>query len=205
MKPAPNSKAENRNDTMNPEELLQNLESVPVIPAVKDDVGLERCLSCESKVVFVLYGSVNTIRDIVLRQKEAGKTVFVHIDLLDGLSAREAAVEYLIKNVAADGIISTKSGLIRFAHSRGLLTVQRYFVLDSLALENIIGRTDPASGSDLVEILPGLMPKIIARLAAEIRKPIIAGGLISDKADIMAALNAGAVAISSTNRNVWFM
>lgn len=113
-------------------------------------------------------------------------------------------MEYLLENVAADGIISTKAGLIHFAHSRGLLTIQRYFVLDSLALENI-RRTDQSSGCDLVEILPGLMPKIISKLAAEIQRPIIAGGLISDKEDIMAALNAGAVAISSTNQNVWFM
>ncbi len=189
---------------MNPRELLQHLEDVPVIPAIKSDEGLERCLSCESKVVFVLYGSVNTIHAIVLRLKGAGKTVFVHIDLLDGLSTREAAVEYLIQNVAADGIISTKPGLIHFAHSRGLLTVQRYFVLDSLALENI-RRTDQSSSADLAEILPGLMPKIISKLNAEIQKPIIAGGLISDKEDILTALNAGAVAISSTNQNVWFM
>ena len=169
---------------MNPRELLQHLEDVPVIPAVKNDEGLERCLSCESSVVFVLYGSVNSIHDIVLRLKDAGKTVFVHIDLLEGLSAREAAVEYLIQNVAADGIISPKP--------------------DSLALENI-RRTDQSSSADLVEILPGLMPKIISKLNGEIQKPIIAGGLISDKEDILTALNAGAVAISSTNQNVWFM
>ena len=189
---------------MNPKELLQNLEAVPVIPAIKDDGGLDRCLSCESKVVFVLYGSVNTIRDIVLRLKEAGKTVFVHIDLLDGLSAREAAVEYLLRNVSADGVISTKAGLLHFARSRGLLTVQRYFVLDSLALENIRRAEQPGS-ADLVEILPGLMPKIISRLSRELAKPIIAGGLISDKEDIVTALNAGAIAISSTNQSVWFM
>ncbi|NLM61842.1 MAG: glycerol-3-phosphate responsive antiterminator, partial [Clostridiales bacterium] len=36
-------------------------------------------------------------------------------------------------------------------------------------------------------------------------KPIIAGGLISDKEDIITALAAGAIAISSTNHDVWFM
>lgn len=189
---------------MNQTELFQDLENVPVIPAVKNDDGLQRCLSCESKVVFVLYGSVNTISDIVLRLKQSGKSVFVHIDLLDGLSAREAAVEFLARNTQADGIISTKPALIRFAHSHGLLTVQRFFVLDSLALENI-RRADHPDSADLVEILPGLMPKIIRKLKSEVQKPIIAGGLISDKEDIMTALNAGAIAISSTNEDVWFM
>jgi Glycerol-3-phosphate responsive antiterminator (mRNA-binding) len=189
---------------MNQTELLQLLESSPVIAAVKNDRGLQRCLSCESKVVFVLYGSINTISEMVLQLKKAQKSVFVHIDLLDGLSAREAAVEYLIRNTCVDGIISTKPALIRYAKSHSLLTVQRFFVLDSLALENI-RKTDQPESADMVEILPGLMPKIIKKLSREIKKPIIAGGLISDKEDILTALNAGAIAISSTNEDVWFM
>ena len=60
-------------------------------------------------------------------------------------------------------------------------------------------------GADLIEILPGVMPKIIRRLAGSAKKPLIAGGLISDKEDILSALGAGAVAISSTNEGVWFM
>lgn len=189
---------------MNQKELFADLENVPVIPAIKNDSGLHQCLHCDSKVVFVLYGNINTITEIVSLLKEAGKSVFVHIDLLDGLSAREAAVEYLARNTKTDGIISTKPSLIRAAHSHGLLTVQRFFVLDSLALENI-RKADQPDSADLVEILPGLMPKIIKKLNSEIKKPIIAGGLISDKEDILTALNAGAIAISSTNQDVWFM
>ena len=46
---------------------------------------------------------------------------------------------------------------------------------------------------------------MIAKLSKELRVPIIAGGLISDKEDVMAALKAGAIAISSTNESVWEM
>jgi glycerol uptake operon antiterminator len=35
--------------------------------------------------------------------------------------------------------------------------------------------------------------------------PVIAGGLISDKEDIISALGAGAIAVSSTNPAVWNM
>lgn len=184
--------------------MFRSLENTPVIAAVKNEQGLESCLTSDCSVAFILYGSVNNICEIVQRLKDAGKIVFAHIDLLDGLSAREAAVEYLIQNTSVDGIISTKPMLIRYAHSHGLLTVQRFFVLDSLALENIRKTVQP-DGADLVEILPGLMPKIIKKLSTETQKPIIAGGLISDKEDIMTALGAGAIAISSTNQDVWFM
>ena len=33
--------------------------------------------------------------------------------------------------------------------------------------------------------------------------PVIAGGLISDKEDVMGALGAGAAAVSTTNQKVW--
>lgn len=42
------------------------------------------------------------------------------------------------------------------------------------------------------------MPKVIRRITGFARCRVIAGGLISDKEDIIAALDAGAAAISST-------
>lgn len=183
-------------------ELQSILEDMPIIIAVKDDGGLERCLCCDKKVVFVLYGSVISIPSIVRRLKEAGKFVFVDIDLLDGLSAREAAVDYLKQNTAADGIISTKAALVRHAKSIGLLTVHRTFLLDSLALANL-NRSVSRNYADFIEILPGLMPKLIAQLSKSLPCPLIASGMIADKEDVITALSAGAAAISSTLPDVW--
>ncbi|MDD2504204.1 MAG: glycerol-3-phosphate responsive antiterminator [Clostridia bacterium] len=185
-------------------ELLECLGETPIIAAVKSMEGLHKCLSCDCKVVFVLFGDILNIGDIVEEIKNAGKSVFVHIDLIDGLASREIAVDFLIKYSRADGIISTKQALVRYAKSKGLLTVQRFFLLDSLALENVQKHID-SDCSDLVEILPGAMPKIITKLASTSSIPIIAGGLISDKEDIIAALAAGALAISSTDSSIWFM
>ena len=95
------------------------LEENPIIIAIKDEEDLARCLQNPKPVVFVLYGSVVSIPDIVRRLKEAGKTVFVDVDLLDGLSAREAAVEYLVGATEADGVISTKAALVRRAKALG--------------------------------------------------------------------------------------
>ena len=58
---------------------------------------------------------------------------------------------------------------------------------------------------DFIEVLPGVMPRVIKRICASVRTPIIAGGLITDKEDVMAALSAGAIAVSSTNHQVWKM
>ena len=85
-----------------------------------------------------------------------------------------------------------------------MLAVQRFFMLDSIALVNIEKRLS-FEAADAVEILPGAMPKVIRRLAAIVRKPVIAGGLISDKEDVLNALGAGAMAVSSSNPEVWLL
>lgn len=180
------------------------LAECPVVAAIKDDAGLEACLRSESRVIFVLYGSVVSIGGIVERLLAAGKYVFVHVDLLDGLSAREAAIAFVAENTGAHGVISTRYPLLRYARTCGLLTIQRFFLLDSLALENV-EKQRLTDNVDMLEILPGLMPKIIRQLTTGASLPIIAGGLIRDKEDILTALSAGAAAISSTNAETWFM
>lgn len=184
--------------------LLESFQDDPVIAAVKDYEGLQKCLDSDCKVVFILFGDIIEIADIVSTVKNAGKMAMVHIDLIDGLASRDIAADFIAKNTCADGIISTKPNLVRHAKACGLLTVQRFFVLDSIALVNIKKQL-PLDAADMIEILPGMMPKIIRRLCDLTGKPIIAGGLISDKEDIVNALGSGAVAISSTNPNVWFM
>ena len=97
----------------------------------------------------------------------------------------------------ADGIISTRPSFIRRGRELGLFTILRIFVFDSLSLENVRPAA-AAAQPDMVEILPGIMPKVISRIAAATRIPLICGGLIMDKNDIMEALSAGALAVSST-------
>ena len=73
-----------------------------------------------------------------------------------------------------------------------------------MAFENIQKQMAVAR-PDTLEILPGLMPKIITRVSRMAKVPIIAGGLISEKEDVVAALAAGAISVSSTNPRVWEM
>ncbi len=144
------------------------------------------------------------IADVIAKIKNSGKLAIVHVDLIDGLASKDVAIDFIVKNTSADGIISTRPNMIHRAKVCGLLTVQRFFLLDSIALNNI-GKQPSLKDADAVEILPGLMPKIIRKLVENIEKPIIAGGLISEKEDILNALGSGAIAISSTDHNTWFM
>jgi glycerol uptake operon antiterminator len=184
--------------------LYELLSESPIIAAAKSGEGLEQALAGGGKLIFVLYGDILSIADITAKIKDAGKYAFVHADLLEGLAPRDISVQYLKENSKVDGIISTKAGLIRAAKAEGLLTVHRFFVLDSMALQAMENQR-PYEHADIVEVLPGVMPKIIGRIAGLTGKPLVASGLINDKEDVITALGAGAAAISTTNQRVWFM
>lgn len=186
-------------------ELHEVLKGSPIIAAVKDYQGMRKALSCDSEVFFILFGTICDIGDIVDEVKAAGKIVFVHLDLIEGLAGKDVAVDFLLKTTKLDGIISTKPALLKYARGKGLLTVQRFFLLDSIAAANV-DRQFATSKPDMVEVLPGLMTSAIAEIAREHPDtPVIAGGLIKTKEDVVNALNAGAAAVSSTNHDVWFM
>ncbi len=189
-------------------EFINKIEMNPIIAAVKDDDGLEKALTEDVEIIFVLYGDICTIPEIVRKIKKADKVAMVHVDLITGLNnSKDVCLDFIKNNTEADGIITTKSNLIAHARELELNTVLRYFILDSLALQNI-EKQAKSSGikPDIIEFLPGIvLPKMIRRINKVSRVPIIAGGLIADKEDVMNALDAGALAISTTNETVWGM
>lgn len=188
------------------QEFYDAVEANPVIAAVKSDAGLQAAVEMEEiQVIFVLYGDVCTIPEILERIKAAGKKAMVHIDLIAGLSAKEISVEFIARQTRADGIITTKPALVRRAKELGIFAVLRFFVIDSLAFKNIenLEMQCGTSRPDFIEVLPGVMPKVLGRIAKVSRIPMIAGGLITEKEDVIAALSVGAIAVSSTNQDVW--
>lgn len=184
--------------------LYDTLEGCPVIAAVKNREGLENSIASDCAVVFLLFGDICSIGELVEKVKRAGKMAIVHVDLIGGLASKEIAVDFIKRNTKADGIITTKPLLIKRAKELNLFSVLRFFVLDSIALENI-EKQEKAVQPDIMEILPGVMPKIIRQICSRATVPVIAGGLISEKEDVIAALASGAVSISTTDERVWFV
>ena len=59
------------------------MEANPVIAAVKDTDGLEKCCRMEEiKVIFILYGDICSLAAILPRVRECGKLAFDHVDLI---------------------------------------------------------------------------------------------------------------------------
>lgn len=184
------------------DQFLDSLGSHPTIAGIKDGHGLKTALHSPCKAVFLLYGSILNLADIVQQLKAAGKIVFINVDLIDGLSQKEVAVDFVKKTTTADGILSSKAPLIKAAKAQKLLAIHRFFLIDSFSYHNV-AKLAELSKPDCIEIMPGCMPKVISWVVQAVPIPLIAGGLVCDHEDAAAAMKAGAVAISSTNVSVW--
>lgn len=172
-----------------------------IIAAVRTEPELAEALRTAVETVFYLTPSVFTLAPAVEKAHAEGKKLFVHMDLTEGIGKDRAGLQ-LVKNMHADGIISTRGSMIKMAKEAGLFTVQRFFLVDSHSVATIV-ETVKAAKPDMLEIMPGVVPKVIARLKNETGVPVIAGGLIDSTLEIEGALAAGAAAVSIGKKEFW--
>lgn len=176
----------------------------PIIAAVKDLVTLEKAIKSPCEVIFLLTGNICNIKDIVNRVKAVDKKIYIHIDLMDGFARDSYALTYIKENIRPDGIITTKSNLIKIAKELGIFSIQRLFIIDNLSLKSGIHSIN-AVRPDAIEVMPGVMPKVTREIKRQVNVPIITGGLISDKEDVIESINAGALGISTSKEYIWNM
>lgn len=172
-----------------------------IIAAVRSEAEYEKALHTDVETIFFLSPSILNLENIVRLAKENHKQLYIHLDLTAGLGKDKAALEF-VSALGIDGIISTRSNLIKAARECGLKTVQRFFVVDSQSLETTV-ETLKNSKADMAEIMPGIMPKIMEKLKERVETPLIAGGLIESSEDVQSVLQSGAVAISTGSRILW--
>lgn len=182
--------------------VLISIEQNPVIAAARLEEDVSAAIEAQVSAVFLLHCDIFNVQRLVDKVKQSGKYVFVHLDLLEGLGKDQKAVEYIARVVRPDGIISTKTPNIKHAREAGLFTIQRFFLLDSQSFEQTI-KTAKASQPDMVEIMPAVMPAVIKKVCSLLELPVIAGGLIDSKEDIIEILKAGALGASTGRKELW--
>lgn len=185
---------------MNIKELL---EENPIIAAVKNGEQLNQALDSEAQVIFVLFGDVMNIKEISEIITSRNKIGIIHIDLVEGFTNKEIVVKYIKEETKFSGIISTKPQVVKLAKKYNLLGVQRVFIFDTLSLNNV--KNHMISECDAIEVLPGIIPKVIEIISKYSSKPVVAGGLIETKEEVMQALNSGATCVSTTKKEIWNM
>ncbi|PAQ15966.1 glycerol-3-phosphate responsive antiterminator [Bacillus sp. FJAT-42315] len=179
-----------------------NFHGQKILPAVRTMKDFDKMLDTPFEYGVFLDLHVGMVKSVFEYAQKQGKKMFLHLDLIHGLTTDEHAVEFIAQYVKPYGIISTKGNALIKAKQKGLYATQRAFIIDSSALNRsikLIEKADP----DYIEVLPGVVPKVIKTLHEQTGKPIFAGGLIEKQEEVEMALEAGACAITTSNRELW--
>lgn len=172
-----------------------------IIAATRNNDEFLSALNSDTDIIFMLAPNIADINSQALAAHKSGKKLFIHLDLAEGIGKDEYGIRFA-KEHGVDGIISTRSGVIKMAKKENLFTVQRFFIIDSQSVNTTI-ETAKMTKADMIEIMPGTLSKIIRRLKAELKVPIVAGGLIETKEEINEAISCGATAISVGKQELW--
>ncbi len=184
------------------EEVIDIVANTPIIAAVTSVEDVKEAIASPCDVLFLLSGTIQSMKEIIDLIHDADKIVFVHLDLMKGLAYDREGLAYLKEVFKPDGVISTKGMVVKKAKDIGFATIQRLFVLDSKSIGMGIKQLRDMK-PDFVEVMPGGMPKIIKRISEQVTTPVIAGGLIDQADEIMPLLKAGAISVSTSARPLW--
>lgn len=176
--------------------------SQKILPASVNMKEFERFLKSDYEIGIFLELHISQLKYVAAMSKAEGKKMIYHVDLIQGLKSDDYATEYLCQEYQPFGLISTKANVIQKAKQKGVVSIQRMFLIDSHALEKsykLIERTKP----DYIEVLPGIAPWMITEVKERLGIPIFAGGLIRTREDVEKALKAGAEGITTSDTELW--
>ncbi len=173
-----------------------------VLPVMSNMKEFESFLKSPFEIGVFMETHIAQLKNIHMMAEAHKKKILYHVDLINGLKNDEHATEYLCQEFKPYGLISTKSSVILKAKQKGVLAVQRIFLIDSHALEKsikLLKKTNP----DFIEVLPGAMPSLIQEVKKRINIPMFAGGFIKTPEQVQNALDAGAVTVTTSNKELW--
>jgi glycerol uptake operon antiterminator len=173
-----------------------------ILPAVRSMKDFDKLLKMNYRYGVFLDIHIGMLKSVYQYARQHGKNMFLHVDLIHGLKSDEYAAEYICQEIKPYGLVSTKTNVITKAKQKGVLAIQRAFIIDSSAMETsikLVEKTNP----DYIEVLPGVVPKVIQQLREKTGKPIFAGGLIETAEEVEEAIAAGASAITTSNVELW--
>jgi glycerol uptake operon antiterminator len=176
-----------------------NHQLIPAITNVKD---LEYFLTLDHPICVVMSIHVSMIKRVVERLKAQNKTVWLHLDLIPGLSSDEHGAQYAIQFFGIDGIVSTKTNAIKAAKKKKVTAIFRIFLIDTASMEKSLTRVDEIK-PDYIEFLPALAHRILPKIRHRITVPVIGGGLIQTQSDINDCFASGMVAVTVSKTNLW--
>lgn len=181
--------------------IMECMEKNSVIAAVRSGEDFKKAVASGCNMIFDLAPDISDVVEKARLAHGAGKKMFIHLDLASGIGKDRSGVAF-VKAAGVDGIISTRANIIKISRDAGLFTVQRFFAVDSQSVDTMV-ESQKTSHADMIEIMPGVVAKVITDLKKCINVPVIAGGLIETREEVETAVFAGATAVSTGKAELW--
>lgn len=175
----------------------------PIAAAIRTEKDFSTALRSDVDMIFLLHSNIMTVHQYIKEIHSAGKKAFIHVDFAEGIGKDRYGLEFLAKQ-GVDGILTTRTNIVKAAKEYGLITVQRFFIVDSHSLGTSV-ESIKISKPDIIEIMPGVVTKKIKEFAEKANVPIVAGGLVETIEEVRAALDAGATVVSTGEADLWNM
>lgn len=173
----------------------------PIAAAVRTERDFSTALKSDVDMVFLLHSNIMNVNQCIKEVHSSGKKAFIHVDFAEGLGKDRFGLEFLAKQ-GADGVLTTRTNVVKMAKEFNLLTVQRFFMVDSHSVGTSLESIRIAK-PDIIEIMPGIILKKIKEFSEKVEVPIIAGGIIETAEEVRAALAAGATVVSTGEADLW--
>lgn len=179
-----------------------SLEEQRIIPAARSIKQFDRVMQSPYEYIVLLESHISQLRTLKQIAVRNCKKLIIHSDLIHGLKTDNFAADYLCNDIKPAGIISTRSNMILKAKAKDIIAIQRVFLIDTIALDksySLIEQTSP----DYIELLPGIIPDMIHEVHERTNIPVITGGLVRSEEHLQRALNAGAIAVTTSRKELW--
>ncbi len=177
-------------------------EGQKIIPAISTHQDLKKFLKLPLRYGILMNFQLAQLEELVLAMKEHKKKVLIHSELIRGLASDEYGSIYLIQALNVDGIISSKPKVIDVCKKRNVLGILRFFLKDTYSLKQSLMITQKVA-PECLEVLPAVNIEVIQSIKHYVSSEVMFGGLINSEAQIRLCLNAGAIAITTSNPDFW--
>ncbi len=187
---------------MKKNDFLEQITKDHLISSIKNPKSLDLFLESKVGTGFLLTGNISSIKHYVDLLKSHHRFVFLHLEKIPGISYNLEGLKFVANYIKPSGIISTKNNVIQYAKKMNLITIQRLFLIDSDATYNGL-KAIQENKPDAIEVMPGLIPSMVKELKNQLEIPIITGGLLQNKKQMMDAIENGAIAVSTGTPALW--
>ena len=184
--------------------LFAKLNEHPIIAVVRKAQELDEAAASPAAAIELRGAALHELPEIMRKAHAAGKAVLLYPELIDGLAADAAGLEFLMRYAPSEGIVSTKRQVLQRARALGLFTVFQIFVIDTQAFGTGV-KNARRLDCDAVEVMPGAIASVVSEICPLVDKPVLCAGLVKRPEEVKALLQAGAVGVATSSRRLWYV